>query len=90
MREQGTLRASEIGGRESRDGLISPPPQEQTALRSAWCWSFRASCLFFLVGLFGNAGPGLLLGNRQLDVTGVLQGCLRRERLRSFLEETHL
>lgn len=51
---------------------------------------FPASRLLFLVCLVGNAGPGLLLGSRQLDVTGVLQGCLSRERLRSFLEETHL
>lgn len=48
------------------------------------------SFLPFLWGVFGVAGPRLLLGNCHLDITGVLQGCLRRERLRSFLEETHL
>lgn len=49
-----------------------------------------ASILPFLGGVFGDAGPRLLLGNCHLDITGVLQGCLHRERFRSFLEETHL
>lgn len=49
-----------------------------------------ASFLPFLGDIFGAAGPRLLLGNCHLDITGVLQGCLRRERHRSFLEETHL
>ncbi|EDL02840.1 RIKEN cDNA 1700058C01, isoform CRA_a [Mus musculus] len=35
-------------------------------------------------------GPRLLLGDCRPDTEGVLQGCLGRERFRSFLEETHL
>ena len=78
----------------SRAGMLwsghNPRNRQRQAVRSVRCQCFTASRLFFLVGLFGSAGPRLLLGNRQLDITGVLQGCLRRQRLRSFLEETHL
>lgn len=54
--------------------------------------SFVFSCLFLLfpVGPFGHVGPGRLLGNCQLDTTGVLQSSLHGERLRTILEETYL
>lgn len=92
MREQRIPGAAKVRGQESGGALISLQPRELAASGSeVWMApGFTASRFFFLVGLFGNAGPRLLLGNRQLDITGVLQGCLHRQRRRSFLEETHL
>lgn len=79
--------AAEPGAAEQR---YSEPAAGITARGLAMVPVLPASFLPFLGGVFGDAGPRLLLGNCHLDITGVLQGCLRRERLRSFLEETHL
>lgn len=92
MREAGVSQGCKTQGPAGL-GCFHEPSTEVTGgtrVGSAGPQGSPASRLFLPGGLFGNAGPRLLLGSRQLDVAGVLQGCLRGERLRSVLEETHL